>query len=79
MDEDGEPKGTIEWLKKHLPRIKFSDLPNRKHLAPLGFHYGDREIAERVIQLLTVGTQELKKSLLPPLDSERVMEKSTAP
>ena len=75
MDEDGEPKGTIEWLKKHVPRIKFSELPNRKHLAPLGFRYGDSEIAEQVIQLLTVETQELENSLLPPLDSERLMQK----
>ena len=60
IGEDGEPKGTVEWLQKHLPRIKFSQLPKRKHLAPLGFRDGDSEIADRVLQLLTVEAQQLQ-------------------
>ncbi len=57
IGEDGEPKGTVDWLQKNLPRVKFLQLPNRKHLAPLGFRDGDSEIANRVIQLLTVQGQ----------------------
>ena len=60
IGEDGEPKGTVEWLQKHVPRIKFSQLLDRKHLAPLGFRDGDSEIADQVIQLLTVEAQQLQ-------------------
>ncbi len=60
IGEDGEPKGTVEWLQEHLPRVKFSQLPKRKHLAPLGFRDGDSEIADRVIQLLTAEAQQLQ-------------------
>lgn len=60
IGEDGEPKGTVEWLQKHLPRVEFSQLLNRQHLAPLGFRDGDSEIVDRVIQLLTVEAQQLQ-------------------
>ena len=62
IGEDGEPKGTVEWLKKHVPRVDFSELPNRKHLAPLGFRQGDSELADRVIELLTVETKKLESA-----------------
>jgi len=63
IDEDGEPKGTVEWLQKHVPSVKFSELPNRKHLAPLGFRHGDSQLAEQVIQLLRVQAQQLESTL----------------
>lgn len=66
IDEEGEPKGTVQWLQKHLPSIKFSELPNRQHLAPLGFRFGDRQIANEVIELLTMETQQLKSILHQP-------------
>ena len=60
LDQDGEPKGTVEWLKKQLPNIKFAELKNRQHLAPLGFHFGDKELANTIINLLQLETQKLK-------------------
>lgn len=63
LDSDGEPKGTVEWLQKHLPTIKFSELPNRGHLAPLGFRYGNRQIIGKVVELLAQETQQLKSIL----------------
>ena len=59
IGEDGEPRGTVEWLQKNLPRVEFSKIPKRKHLAPLGFRDGDSEVADQVIQLLTVQGQKL--------------------
>ena len=57
---DGEPKGTIQWLQKHVPSIKFSELPHRQHLAPLGFRSGDSQLADEVIKLLKMETQQLQ-------------------
>ena len=66
IDRDGEPKGTVEWLQKHVPSIKFSKLPNRQHLAPLGFRSGDHQIAEEIIELPRIETQQLKSILHQP-------------
>ncbi len=56
IDSEGEPRGTVEWLQKHVSSVKFSELTNRKHLAPLGFRHGDSQLAEQVIKLLRVET-----------------------
>ncbi|MDJ0568458.1 MAG: DUF1350 family protein [Pleurocapsa sp. MO_192.B19] len=60
IGDDGEPIGTVQWLQKHVPAIKFSELPDRGHLAPLGFRNGDRQLAEEIIKLLQLETQQLK-------------------
>ncbi|MDJ0590514.1 MAG: DUF1350 family protein [Pleurocapsa sp. MO_226.B13] len=60
IGDDGEPIGTVQWLQKHVPAIKFSQLPDRGHLAPLGFRNGDRQLAEEIIKLLQLETQQLK-------------------
>ncbi len=52
LDREGEPKGTVQWLQKHVPHIKFSELPNRQHLAPLGVRSGDSQLADEIIKLL---------------------------
>ena len=57
---DGEPIGTVQWLQKHVPAIKFSQLPNRGHFAPLGWRTGDRKLADEIIKLLQLETQQLK-------------------
>lgn len=60
IGDDGEPIGTVQWLQKHVPAIKFSQLPDRGHLAPLGFRNGDRRLVEEIIKLLQLETQQLK-------------------
>ncbi|MDJ0536056.1 MAG: DUF1350 family protein [Xenococcaceae cyanobacterium MO_207.B15] len=60
IDKEGEPKGTVQWLQKHVPSIKFSELLNRQHLAPLGFRSGDSQLADEVIKLLKIETQQLE-------------------
>ena len=61
IGDDGEPKGTVEWLQKHVPAIIFSKLPNRGHFAPLGFHFGDRQLADEIINLLKMETRQLEQ------------------
>ena len=63
IDQEGEPKGTVEWLQKHVPAINFWRLPNRKHLEPLGIRHGDKALADKVIQLLQAQTQQLESNL----------------
>ena len=60
LDREGEPKGTVQWLQKHVPSIKFFELPNRKHFAPLGVRSGDNQLADEIINLLKIETQQLK-------------------
>lgn len=60
IGDDGEPIGTVQWLQQHVPAIKFSELPHRGHLAPLGFQNGDRRLVEEIIKLLQLETQQLK-------------------
>ncbi|MDJ0747274.1 MAG: DUF1350 family protein [Xenococcaceae cyanobacterium MO_167.B27] len=60
IDKEGEPKGTVQWLQKHVPSIKFSELLNRQHLAPLGFRSGDSQLADEIIKLLKIETQQLE-------------------
>lgn len=60
IGDDGEPIGTVQWLQKHVPAIKFSQLPDRGHLAPLGFLNGDRRLVEEIIKLLQLETQQLQ-------------------
>ena len=61
IGDDGEPIGTVQWLQKHVPSIKFSKLPQRRHLAPLGFNSGDRQLADEIINLLKMETQQLEQ------------------
>ena len=61
LDSDGEPIGTVQWLQKHVPAIKFSELPNRGHLAPLGFHSGDGQLADEIINSLKTETRQLEQ------------------
>ena len=60
IGSDGEPIGTVQWLQKHVPAIKFSELTERGHLAPLGFRSGDHQLADEIIKLLQLETQQLK-------------------
>ena len=60
LNKEGEPKGTVQWLQKNVPSIKFFELPNRKHLAPLGVRSGDSQLADEIINLLNIETQQLK-------------------
>ncbi|RMF21994.1 MAG: DUF1350 domain-containing protein [Cyanobacteria bacterium J083] len=66
IDVDGEPKGTIQWLQKHVASIKFSELPRREHPAPLGFRFGDSQLADEVIKLLKMETQQLESISTQP-------------
>lgn len=61
LDSDGEPKGTVEWLQKHVPSIIFSQLEKRGHLAPLGFRFGDRLLGDEIINLLKTEARQLEQ------------------
>ena len=74
LDSDGEPKSTVEWLQKHVPAIKFSKLPKRRHFAPLGFRSGDRQLADEMINLLKIETRQLEQ--LKTGESQNVADKS---
>ena len=61
LDSDGEPKGTVEWLQKHVHSIVFSKLEKRNHFAPLGFRSGDRQLGDEIINLLKTEARQLEQ------------------
>jgi hypothetical protein len=72
---------TVAWMKENLPdkSIKFSELPGRQHLAPLGIRFGDSQLAADAIKLIKFETQRLQSLLVLKMGvadiQKRVLEK----
>jgi hypothetical protein len=68
FEDDKIAEPTVTWLRSHLHNalVKFSLLPKRSHLAPLGRHFGDRQLVDDAIQSLQALTQKLAAGMHTP-------------
>lgn len=60
-DRVAQKAGTVQWLQTHLADrlVRFVELPGRRHLAPLGFMSGDRQLVDETLETLTILKQAI--------------------
>jgi hypothetical protein len=65
-DDIAKKAGTVDWMLKNLQPVAVAQVPERSHLAPLGFRQGDTQVAGETIRLLSLMSDRLQAIFAQP-------------